>query len=226
MAFIDYGALLKVDDKFVNKNTDLFMECSNTGYKLEKALYRYDGEEHEIDISGNFYVYAGDENLLLAFYKGYFYVISNGRVIRSVSYVPFLSETFYIDVNDIGSVEIKVSHLDKEYKYDKDPVESWPDYVREHWVGATGSEKLSDLEGGRKYYRNFQRYVKKMRRYKGYKYLTGRWIAEWNYNGHHYEVIFGHGVDSNEDVWESIKDKYDFSETEVKLIDRWFEGKE
>ena len=32
MAMIDYGAMLRVDGKFINKNCDLFMEQSDTGY--------------------------------------------------------------------------------------------------------------------------------------------------------------------------------------------------
>ena len=37
MSMIDYGALLKVDNIFVNKNKDLFMKCSDTGYMCEYA---------------------------------------------------------------------------------------------------------------------------------------------------------------------------------------------
>ena len=75
MSAIDYGALLRVNGKFINKNDDLFSYCSDTGYVCDKATYYsdYEKKEIEIDIMGNYYVYAGDENFLLCFYKGYFY---------------------------------------------------------------------------------------------------------------------------------------------------------
>jgi hypothetical protein len=46
-----------------------------------------------------------------------------------------------------------------------------------------------------------------------------------DYNGHHYEVIFGYGVEPNERVWNDIKNEsYGFRPDEVKLIDNWFEN--
>lgn len=50
-----------------------------------------------------------------------------------------------------------------------------------------------------------------------------RWKATWDYNEKHYEVIFGFGIDNDEEVWNDIKHGYfDFSETEIKIIDEWF----
>ena len=60
MSAIDYGALLRVNGKFINKNDDLFSYCSDTGYVCDKATYYsdYEKKEIEIDIMGNYYVYA------------------------------------------------------------------------------------------------------------------------------------------------------------------------
>ena len=221
MAAIDYGALLKVNGKFINKNGELFMDASDTGYILENAKYKdtsiYD---KDVDIDGNFYVYAGDKDLLLTFYKGFFYVISDGLILTAVSNVPFISETF-----NINGVKIKVSHLELELQIDEgEDVGTWKDFVREHWRGATGEEKLSQLENGLKQYKIF---LKKLKRKASgrdvYKDRTQRWIAGWEHNGDKYEVIFGYGIDPCEEVWNDIKnDSYGFTKREIKIIDGWF----
>lgn len=220
MAMVDYGALLRVNGKFVNKNCNLFMESSNTGYSLEKARFAdvsiYD---KDVDIDGNFYVYAGDENLLLTFYKGYFYVISNEKILKVVSNVSFISETFYID-----SVKIKVSHLEPELQIERYDVETWKDYVKEHWINATGNEKLNELCNGLKEYKRFiKRSKRKAEGRNAYKDRTQRWLAQWEHNGDMYEVIFGYGIDPNEEVWNDIKhSSYGFTKREVEIIDEWF----
>ena len=125
MSFIDWGAILRVDGKFINKNKDLFMNCSDTGYICEKAEYP-DGTVR--DISGNYFVYAGDENFLIVFYKGIFHVIHNNKINYSDWNISFNSETFYFE----GLPTLKVEHLDKNIYFD--PVESagtCQDYVRE-----------------------------------------------------------------------------------------------
>lgn len=49
-------------------------------------------------------------------------------------------------------------------------------------------------------------------------------MATWEYKGKKYEVIFGEGIDPNEDVWNNIKyDRYGFTDAERQIIDRWFE---
>lgn len=219
MAAIDYGALLRVNGEFVNKNQHLFMETSDTGYTLKEAFFKdrnvYD---KAVPIEGNFYVYAGDADLLLAFYKGYFYIISNGEILKAVSYSPFLSESFLIH-----DTEIKISHLDRIPIIEKPESQTWKSYVRENWIDATGDEKLSELDGGQKAYRRFLCQAK--RRSKGrlnYKYFASRWKAEWEHGGKSYEVIFGYGIDPDEEVWNQVKTQYDFSDREIRMIDRWF----
>lgn len=220
MAAIDYVALLRVNGKFINKNQELFMDTSDTGYVLEKARYAdtsiYD---KDIDIDGNFYVYAGDKDLILTFYKGYFYIISDGLIVKAISYVPFISETFYI-----GDNHIKVSHLESELQNNEDDLETWKEYVKKNWCGTTGNEKLCELENGLQQYKH---YIKRLKRKASgrnvYKYRTQRWIAKWEHNGNKYEVIFGYGIDPNQDVWNDIKnDSYGFTEKEIGIVDKWF----
>lgn len=233
IAFIDYGALLKVNGKFINKNDDLFMYCSDTGYVCDKATYfdEYQNKETEIDIAGNYYVYAGDENFMLCFYKGLMRVISNNKQICSRWNIPFASETIYLN----GFPSIHVQHLDKNIYIE--PVESlgtWKDFVKQYWIGTTGDEKLYELEGGHERYKRFRKMLKRNARDRKNpkrwdRYRTGRWLATWEYNEKKYEVIFGYGIDPDEETWERIKfddenGGYGFTDIEREIIDSWFAG--
>lgn len=211
MSLIDYGALLKVNGKFINKNDDLFMYCSDTGYVCDKATYydTYEKQDKDIDINGNYYVYVGDENFMLCFYKGYFYVISHNRIIFSVAYNPFLSETFYLD----GFPNVTVERLDKNlrYEYKDKPDEYDIDYLYERF-GIRKSQLII-------------RRLYKKRKSSVCRHYSSRWKATWDYNGSHYEVIYGYGIDNDETTWNRIKIKhYEFSETEREIIDGWFKG--
>lgn len=211
MAFIDYGSLLRVNGKFINKNKNLFMDCSDTGYVCDKATY-FDDKSKEIittHINGNFYVYAGDENFMLCFYKGYFYVIHNNKIICSISNSYFISETIYFD----GLPTIKVEHLDKELRNE------YPDKL-DDWDRAFYYDHFGIKKGQLKINRVLKKYKNVV-----WKTRSSRWLATWDYNGNHYEVIFGYGIDPNEDVWNRIKfDSYDFSDIEREIIDSWFLG--
>ena len=216
MAMIDYGALLRVDGKLVNN--EMFMDASDTGYVCEKAYYpKYD---EDININGNYFVYAGDEELLLCFYKCQCLVISNNKVITGIWSVPFASETFFLPNN----VNLKISHLDKELKIE--PLlksTNFEDFMREeysdHYLESISEYKLKNE---RKW---FKKMVKKSHTNKNicYKYRTNRYLAEWDYKGKHYEVIFGYGIDADKEVFGDIKHLYDFTDTERKIIDEWFE---
>lgn len=235
IAYIDYGSLLRVNGEFINKNGDLFMDCSDTGYVCDKATYfdEYQNKETEIYIAGDYYVYAGDKNFMLCFYKGLMRIISNNKQICSRLNMPFASETIYLD----GFPTIHVHHLDKNIYIE--PVESigtWKDWVKENWIGATGEEKLSELENGVKSFRVFLRALKRNARDRKNpkrwdRYRTGRWLATWEYNEKKYEVIFGYGIDPDEETWERIKfdnenGGYGFTDIEREIIDSWFGAKE
>ena len=222
MAMLDYGALLRVDGKFINKNQNLFMKTSDTGYVCKRAIDKY-GNTYNID--GEYFVYAGDKDFLLVFYKGMYKIISNGKIIRSEWNMPFSSIVHHF--NEFP--DVKVSYLSKEFEVEKlESIGTWKDYVRKNWTDATGDESLSDLQDGGKYYKKFLKRAKRVayiNKHGGfYKSRPYRFIAEWDYNGHHYEVIFGYGIDPDKDVWNDIKNKsYGFREEEKKLIDSWFD---
>lgn len=212
---IDYGALLRVDGKLVNN--EMFMDASDTGYVCEKAYYpKYD---EEIDIDGNYFVYAGDKELLLCFYKCQCLVVSNNKVIKSTWSIPFISETFFLPNN----VHLKISHLDREIKVEPFLTSTnFEDFIREEY-GDNYLKNITEyeLKNERKW---FKKMVKKSHTNKNicYKYRLNRYLAEWDYKGKHYEVIFGYGIDADKEVWDDTKHRYDFSDVERKVIDEWF----
>ena len=213
MSAIDCGALLRVNGEFINKNSGLFMNCSDTGYVCDKATYfdKNKNKEDVMDINFNYYVYAGDKNFILCFYKGLMHVISNNRLICSCWNIPFASETIYLD----GFPTVHVEHLDKEFQ--SDYYEHPDEADKNYFIYCYGKKKG---------YSKYLRYLK--RNSKGYfKYRTERWLATWEYNSKKYEVIFGYGIDPDEKVWERIKfddDGYGFTDVERNIIDSWFNG--
>lgn len=82
MAMIDYGAVLKVNGTIVNSN-EMFMETSDTGYMIDVAV---DKDGYDYDIDGNYFVSAGDEDLMICFYKTTALIISNKTVIKTYSW--------------------------------------------------------------------------------------------------------------------------------------------
>lgn len=216
MAFIDYGALLMVDGKFVNKNSELFMKSSDCGYICEYAKQK---NGSRLRISGNYFVYAGDKEFMVAVYKRCFVIVSNGMVLKEQWGTRFNSETLIFD----GLPNVQVKRLSKEWKYEKVSIGTWKDYVKENWINATGNEKLSELQDGYNEYKRFVKRLKRASRYKGVKSRPDRFLIKWEYRGKEYQVIFGHGIDPNEKVWNRIKNEsYDFRKDEIELIDKWF----
>lgn len=225
MAMIDYGAMLRrrvigtEQWEFVNKNTGLCMETSDTGYVCKTAYYN---EEYpEIPIEGNYFVYAGDEDRLLCFYKGYFYVIYQEKIILTVSNVPFQRETFYL-----GMEPVTVEHLSKLHAYPYE-TESWEDFIRTTWAGTTGKEHWSELSHGYAYYKAHRKMAKKIARNKNilYKDYTRRWKASWRHKEYEYEVIFGYGITENEELFREIikRGSYGYMPEEIAQIEEWFQ---
>lgn len=214
MSLIDYGALLRVNGEFVNKDQNLFMDFSDTGYVCKEALWK-DGNKYDID--GNYFVYAGDEHFMICFYKGFFDIISDEVMIYSGWNDHFIKETLYFkDLPDIT-----IEHLDKNIR-------------TECLIDTPDEFDIKDLEwrygkkkGKQKIRRIYKRisFAKRRQTDSINKYYSNRWLATWMYNGNKYEVIFGYGIDPNEKVWDSIKNNgYNFSDVERNIIDNWFKG--
>lgn len=208
MLITDYGALLRVDGKFINKNHDVFDEFSDTGYICDKAFYPKYNQEY--DIKGNFFVYAGDENFLVCFRKTGFIVISKEKILLWEYCYPFLKETLYFD----GLPNITIEQLEKgkvHFYCTVDP------FHKDICIYNYGKKK-----GILKYHRIIKKIAKNR---KLYFYYTRRFLVSWNYNGKKYEVIFGFGINPNKEVWDNDdRELYDFTDKEREIIDNWFEG--
>ena len=226
MAAIDYGALLRVTYKdghpiFVNKNEDLFAE-DIPNYVCEEAI---DDEGISHTIKGNYFVYAGDSDFFLAFYKGCVAVVSGGKLIDYIYATPFNAESRIYD----GFSTVHIERLSKEYEWEKfTSWGTWEEFVRERWLGATGKEKLGELRNGYSTFKRYRKHAKRMGRENKrggmYKTRPYRFRATWDYNGNHYEVIYGYGIEPDEITWNAIKNSgsYGFREDERELIDSWF----
>lgn len=91
MAFLDYGAILKVNGKIKNLNQSLFMEMKEAvGFEIKSIPYQYewDGKIHDSEhhIEGNYFVYFGDEEVLFCVYKNVLQVVVNKQVVHHVAF--------------------------------------------------------------------------------------------------------------------------------------------
>lgn len=183
MSSIDYGAILKVNDKFINKNLDLFSD-------MEKMVgFILDEESH---INNNYYVYAGDKNLLMCFYKYNCVVISNDKHVCSLR-TKFNSETFYLN-----NVKITISRLDKNYKTYKE---------KKYKYKYHNGKKL-----------NYVIFSKHAKEHKLDRFIA-TW--EYNGNKYECIYGYGIDNNENiwEDI---KNNSYGFSKTEIEIIDKWF----
>jgi hypothetical protein len=217
MAMIDYGAILRVDGKIVNLD-QMFMDCADTGYICQQA---YDEKHRQtiniqpIGIQHNYFVYAGDENFLLAFYKEWFYVIHQNKIIGFYWHRQFVAESLMFN----GLPTVYVEHIDKklhfpkylyEPAYDSDDVDRWEYYYGERMAKRIVRKCVAKRRRNLKN-KSLMEYGRKL-------------LATWEYNGHKYECIFGYGVDSSQELWfkYDFQKYYDYTEAEFSFIDKWF----
>ena len=128
--------------------------------------------------------------------------MKEGKFVKRLV-TPFLSETFYID----EAVKITISKLDKKW------------YKSKPFISNIASEVFSRKELYR-YYRRVTQHNK------GQKEYTYRFKAEWDYNGDHYECIYGYGIDpkSKFSLNEEELRGYGYTDTEVSVVKEWFKG--
>lgn len=216
MSMMDYGAMLRKNGKFLNKNRFAFMSKSDTGYMLEEAIFP-DGEKRLIH--DNYFVYAGDEEFLLVFYKTILHVISHGKVLWSFGNTSLLSQTMHFE----GLPSVTVAHLDKNpIPEDCSVDEELKDSLIEIFGKRRGEQKYLRICKKVNYY---TRKYKTSGKYRGTGQLGPRYITTWNHNGNHYEVIFGYDITTDEKVWEIVRENRKdccISEKEIEIIDDWF----
>lgn len=206
MAFLDYGALLSINGKFINKNHDLFMDMN---YELGFCANCYDVKQQKnVSLNGNFFVYAGDKDLFFCFYKTSFFVVKNRNIIFKKYGTDFISEV--IKYNEFPEIFLK--HLDPTLYFDQG--EKWEEVVKENQL--LFNKNLNKIA-------KYRARIKKNGGF--YKYRNDRFFIKWIYKGDLYEVIFGYGIDPCENVWGKIKNKYGFSLYEIELINDWFKNR-
>jgi len=140
-----------------------------------------------------------------------FYVLSDGRVLRSVWDSPFKSVTWYFP-----QANVTVRHLDE------------PQLYREYINRVDRQAELKwfiECHGEKKGHWLYRRWINRVKRRTVDKWVyPRRWIATWEYDGRKYECIYGYGVDSDEEVWRDVKMDYGFTEKEIEVISEWFES--
>lgn len=206
MAMIDYGAILRVDGKMVNRD-QFFMEGSDTGFVLKTAT-DVNGRDYLID--GEYFVYAGDERFLIVAYKTLLRVIHNGQILWESWGCTSVGETRLFD----GLPRVKVQHLDPSlYPYYGDNMDDWEKkYIEDCYQKKVAGRILNRCA--------------KRKRKPIYKDRTNRYLATWDYDGRHYEIVYGYGIDPQYDVWNEIRDTaYGFTAQEKEIIDLWFSCK-
>ena len=187
------------------------MDESDKGIIIEYAAYN----GKPIKINGNYFVMAGDKEFMLAFYKTECVVISNGIIFDFLWQERTLKETFTFE----GLPEFTIERLDKE---------NIP-----FLVSQLTNEEYLFLEqeyGKRKAKEIFLRAIKRISRnnrieIKNPTDYEARYKASWDYDGDHYEVIYGYGVDPNEkfnkDIISGMSD-YSYTQNEInKLKEFW-----
>jgi len=96
MASIDYGAIVRKNDKIINKGESQFQNMK----ELIEVEYS--------DFNNKYFVYAGDKDFLLCFKKGYFTIVING-VEEKTHRQKFQWEKVFTSIG----VDIEVEFLDK-----------------------------------------------------------------------------------------------------------------
>lgn len=178
MACIDYGAILKVNNtiykardckpsekkKYKTGECDLFMDRSESGYIINEAYNKKNKTMY--DISGHYYVYAGDQTLMLAFYKFQVVIISGDLIIEDIDSTTITQNKYEIKLSNNETVKLLIQLIDPN-----------------HW---------------------------------------GKYIAKWDYNKKHYEVIYGFGIEGDTNIYNIIKNgRYNYSKAEIDFIDKW-----
>lgn len=194
MAMVDYGAILKVNGKFINKNKNI----------------------------GGF-VIVGDKDFLLTFYKYSCYIYHNEKVISYTHEMPFNGMVIYNENLPSVKIE-HLDKERQPWKSELFTWREYVDIHLFYANDLTEKDLKDIKNRYHKHYIKYLRRLKDKKRIDSqYKNYTPRWKATWDYKDNHYEVIFGAGIDPNEKVWNIIKNKaYDFTDYERKIIDEWF----
>lgn len=207
MAMIDYGAILKINGKQINDS--MFMECPDW-------VPEFCRNDSYVDqrIKNNYFVYAGDYDFYICFYKTYAVVCSRNKVIGHLG-IKNSRESFMFP-----GANVTVQRIDKNlYRHSYIDMNVLREFL-EDWECDLNHFNMKDS-----IYRNYIRLCKKSTgKHSHYRdYNSDKFVASWDYKGNHYEVAFGYGVEPDEEVYNDIKnDHYEYNDVEREFFDNWF----
>lgn len=124
MAMIDYGAILKKNKVIINKN-EMFMDMEKAvGFEIDKIEHDYwnKGEMSELKISHQYFVYMGDEELLVFIYKHIVYIVSNNKLFKVIygldsnPNLPFVNMVYNFNINGTQFHMKRLSEKCNRYK--------------------------------------------------------------------------------------------------------------
>lgn len=180
MAMRDYGYILLRDGKLIDcTNNHMFMEKSDMGVDPVDFAFDYYGNERVIN--GNFFAYAGDNYLMLCFYKTHIAIVKGTKDLgtiwcgyandmfpddRNIDYTTLTHETLLNPFN--CGIDIKISLLDDSYyltdcgtvfEYEPDKyMTAWEHYKK--CIGWENERQSAYSE------REHARFIKNMKRFK------------------------------------------------------------
>jgi len=109
MAMVDYGAVLKKNGIVIHRN-DFFMDMQKAvGFTINKIQ---DKDGYDYQINDNYFVYIGDEELLICVYKTQLLIISNNKIIHRV----FGANVDSYNIHDKFRLKFKVNGIKFDIK--------------------------------------------------------------------------------------------------------------
>lgn len=203
MAMVDYGVIVLKDGVFVNKNFGLFRHMIDAiGCDIRVVT---DEDGNPVDLDGNFFDYIGDKDMFIAFYRYQMVVVKDKKIVWSFWGQDCDSQTRYFSEGNVTVELLDKNKYKDEYKLDSETLQRYYNDLDKNTIRRIMSKFARD------------------RKVKRFKKNSGRLVVTWEYNGHKYKVIYGYGIDNQEEVWKDIRFKYDFTDNDRSVIDPLFQ---
>jgi len=117
MAMVDYGAVLKKNGIVIHRD-DFFMDMQEAvGFTIDSLI---DEDGYDYQINDNYFVYIGDEELLICVYKTQLLIISNNKVIHRVFETNIDSYSMHDKFRlkfEVNGIKFDIKRIGNESKY-------------------------------------------------------------------------------------------------------------
>lgn len=250
MGMIDYGTLVKVNGKIINEGI-MFMEKSDLGIiPVDSAYDEYNPGDVQL-IRDKYFAYAGDEELMICFYKNLMTFVSGDKYLGCVSmgqpwhekydsknmrYGLFNEKLFNpfncgIDVR-FESLDPNIQHCERAYDGETIYEDGEELIVKSYWKLIKDAYGLSDVYGS-KTYTAYRKMCKNLRRKKNFGWsvwgrhydeydVSDRFYVTFQYNGNTYEIVTGYGIDWNRSFYtEENMNRFGYTEKEQEFMRRF-----